>query len=227
MARIRTIKPTFFRSPDIVSLPLTTRLTFIGLWTYVDDAGRGVDDARLVKGDVWQLDDKHTVKKVEADLCVLAERGMIERYSANGRHYLRVVEWHHQKISHPTKSPIPPSPTESFANGGGGGDTSATTRASQGLEELARRITNSAHRDNPNRYQAATYASLKRERGVEALELANRNPTWTGTDIAETLEPSNITPIRTPDPGCVVCTGTGQDPTDPEIPCGCKWRKAS
>lgn len=113
MARIRTIKPGFFRDHDIAKLPLSARLTFIGLWTYVDDEGRGVDDPRLVKGDLWQLDDKHTVKKVDQDLQILAKAGRIERYEMNGRRYLRVVKWkQHQKINRPSDSVIPASFSE-------------------------------------------------------------------------------------------------------------------
>lgn len=113
MARIRTIKPTFFRDDTIAELGLSARLTFIGLWTYVDDEGRGVDDPRLVKGDLWQLDDKHTVKKVDADLDALAKAGRIERYTAGGKRYLRVVNWkNHQRINRPTPSVIPASLTE-------------------------------------------------------------------------------------------------------------------
>jgi hypothetical protein len=118
MSRIRTIKPAFFRSPDMAALPLSARLTYIGLWTYVDDEGRGVDDARLVKGDIWPLDDKHTAKKVEEDLALLAKQGHIERYEAGGRHYLRVIEWTtHQRISHPSISTLPRSLTETSMNG--------------------------------------------------------------------------------------------------------------
>jgi len=39
MARIRTIKPSFFTSLTIADLGLAERLTFIGLWTHVDDEG--------------------------------------------------------------------------------------------------------------------------------------------------------------------------------------------
>lgn len=128
MARIRTIKPSFFRDHDIAELPLSTRLTFIGLWTYVDDEGRGIDDPRLVKGDLWQLDDKHTVAKVNNDLKVLAERGRIERYEINGRRYLRVVNWtKHQRINRPTPSQIPAS----FSERSGKPPTSVTDGSGQ------------------------------------------------------------------------------------------------
>lgn len=110
MARIRTIKPSFFSSLSITELEISTRLTFIGLWTFVDDAGRGVDDARLVKAELWPLDDTYTVKRVERDLCTLAEKGRIERYKAGGRRYLRVMNWsEHQYINRPQPSKFPAS----------------------------------------------------------------------------------------------------------------------
>lgn len=112
MARIRTIKPAFFSSLSNAELPKSTRLTWIGLWTYVDDSGRGVDDPRLVKAAIWPLDDDYTTKKVDADLTLLVKAGKIERYRAGERRYLRVVEWHHQRINRPVPSTLPPSPQE-------------------------------------------------------------------------------------------------------------------
>lgn len=41
--RIRNIKPEFWRSQDITALDKSARLTFIGLWNYVDDNGVGLD----------------------------------------------------------------------------------------------------------------------------------------------------------------------------------------
>lgn len=109
MARIRTIKPAFFRSQPIADLPLTARITFIGLWTYVDDEGRGIDDPRLVKGDLWPLDEKHTAKRVDADLDALASLGLVTRYEVAGRRYLQVVGFkEHQRINRPQPSLLPP-----------------------------------------------------------------------------------------------------------------------
>lgn len=108
MARIRSVKPAFFRSIAINKLPIATRLTFIGLWTYVDDEGRGVDDARLVKAELWPLDDKYTAKRVEADLTLLAKEKRIVRYKSKGRAYIAITNWlEHQKINHPQESSFP------------------------------------------------------------------------------------------------------------------------
>lgn len=110
MARIRTIKPGFFTSLTIAALPLSARITFIGLWTYADDEGRGIDDPRLVKAEVWPLDDGMSVKKVDRDLSRLADAGLIIRYCTEDRPYLQVTNWgEHQRINRPTpsKHPLP------------------------------------------------------------------------------------------------------------------------
>ncbi len=113
MARIRTIKPAFFSSLSNADLPIPTRMTWIGLWTYVDDKGRAVDDARLVKAAVWPLDDAYTAKKVESDLAKLEKAGKIGRYIVDGQRYLAVVNWRtHQRIDKPQPSTIPGAPWE-------------------------------------------------------------------------------------------------------------------
>jgi hypothetical protein len=119
VARIRTIKPAFFRSQEMADLPPTTRLTYIGLWTYVDDAGVGVDDVRLVKADLWPLEDDYETSDVELDLALLANAGHILRYEVAGRRYLAVLAWkEHQRINRPSKSslPLPPCLTEPSVN---------------------------------------------------------------------------------------------------------------
>jgi hypothetical protein len=107
MPRIRSIKPGFFRSEDVSALPLRARLTWIGLWTHCDDAGRAKDNARLIKGDIWPLD-AVGLRDIEQDLETLATHGRIVRYEVDGKRYLEIVNWHaHQVISKPTPSRIP------------------------------------------------------------------------------------------------------------------------
>lgn len=111
MARIRTIKPSFFTSEDVAELSFRARLTWIGLWTHCDDEGRAKDNVKLIKAAVWPLDDV-SFEDVEADLAELAERGRIVRYEVDGRRYLEVVNWRaHQKINRPSPSKFPPPPT--------------------------------------------------------------------------------------------------------------------
>lgn len=111
MARIRSIKPGFFTSEDVSALPLSARLTWIGLWTHCDDHGRTKDNAKLIKAAIWPLDDVN-LRDVEADLSALVEAGRIVRYLGDdGKPYLAVVNWHaHQAIAKPTapRYPAPP-----------------------------------------------------------------------------------------------------------------------
>jgi len=110
MARIRSIKPDFFRSEDVSALPLRARLTWIGLWTHCDDHGRAKDLARLIKADVWPLDEV-TLRDIEEDLALLADHGRILRYTVDGKNYLAVVNWHaHQSINRPSKAKCPAPP---------------------------------------------------------------------------------------------------------------------
>lgn len=126
MPRIRSIKPEFFTSLTIADLTPEQRLTFIGLWTHVDDEGRSVDDARLIKAAVWPLDDR-TAVDVEGDLEALTESSLILRYTLNRKRYLAVRGWaEHQKINRPTPSKLP-APTDGQILGATCGDEDSST----------------------------------------------------------------------------------------------------
>jgi hypothetical protein len=109
MARIRTIKPDFFTSLTVADLPLSARLTFIGLWCYVDDNGVGVDEARLIRASVWPLDESPDIlQRTRDDLRSLQEALLVTRYTVSGRPFLAIRSWsEHQKISHPGKPRFP------------------------------------------------------------------------------------------------------------------------
>ena len=112
MARIRTIKPSVFSSLTVSSWPVEVRWTFAGLWTYLDDAGRGIDEPRLVKAEIYPLDDRMTPAKVRQHLDMIEESGPLCRYSHKGIHYFHVTSWReHQRINRPTPSKFPPCPT--------------------------------------------------------------------------------------------------------------------
>lgn len=116
MPRIRTIKPEFFTSLTIDKLTLTAQRTFVGLWTYADDHGRGLDDTRLIKAAIWPLRDSHTAAKVEKDMKALADLDLIKRYEIDGGRYFQILGWaEHQRVNRPSTSRIPqvPSPEDS------------------------------------------------------------------------------------------------------------------
>lgn len=132
VARIRTIKPEFFTSLTIAELPLRARLTFIGLWTHVDDEGRCIADARLIKAAVWPLDDI-TREDVARDLGALTESSLITQYEAGNRRYLAVRGWdEHQRINRatPSRFPAPDSPDSTVVAADGTPVTSQDTDSS-------------------------------------------------------------------------------------------------
>lgn len=122
-SRIRTIKPEFWRSPDITSLSsYFVRLFFIGLWTYVDDNGVGDDDVDLIRSDLFPRDNVEEVGQlIHGALSECSHKGLIVRYedSVSGRRYLQVVNWHHQRINRPSKSskPLPSSGNNPVSEG--------------------------------------------------------------------------------------------------------------
>lgn len=113
MARIRTIKPDFFRSKTIDRLTYEQRLTFIGLWTHVDDEGRCEYDPDLIKADIWPRG--RSVEAVEDDLKALTACSLITHYSVNECSYVQVNGWReHQRINRPTPSRLPASSPDSI-----------------------------------------------------------------------------------------------------------------
>lgn len=111
MARIRTIKPSMYSSLTVSAWPIPVRWTFAGLFTYLDDKGRGLDEPRLIKAELYPLDDAITAKKVTQHLDVIAQTGPLCRYAIAGQAYLHIVSWReHQRINRPTPSQIPACP---------------------------------------------------------------------------------------------------------------------
>ncbi|VVM43670.1 hypothetical protein PS623_00385 [Pseudomonas fluorescens] len=101
MARIRTIKPEFWTSEQIMECSAMARLLFIGMWNFCDDAGNHPMSPKTLKALVFPGDDI-TALAVEALLAELVENRLITLYEAASKQYLHVNGWHHQKIDRPT-----------------------------------------------------------------------------------------------------------------------------
>lgn len=113
MARIRTIKPEFFRHADLyeaereTGLPL--RIAFAGLWTAADRAGRFKWKPRELKLDCLPHDEVDFSRVLDA----LTTRGWIVRYMANGVEYGAIPTWKtHQIINNREKASEIPEPNE-------------------------------------------------------------------------------------------------------------------
>jgi hypothetical protein len=100
MARIRTVKPEFWTSEQVAECSPNARLLFIGLWNFCDDGGRHPDSAMRIKMEVFPADNM-TADDVELLLGQLIDSGLLVRYEAQGKDWLQVTGWHHQRIDRP------------------------------------------------------------------------------------------------------------------------------
>lgn len=95
MARIRSIKPGFFKNEDLAELSPWHRLCFAGLWTEADKAGRLEDRPRRLKADLFPYDDDVDMDGLLADL---AAGGFIVRYVVEEVAYIAVINFEkHQR----------------------------------------------------------------------------------------------------------------------------------
>ena len=125
MARIRYLKPDFFRDEDLAELPFECRLFYAGLWICADRDGRLEDRPKRLKADIYPYD-KVDIDKILETLSkpkTGSGRPYIQRYEINGEKYIQIINWHkHQKPHHTEKaSTIPPAPPLN-TNGDGNGD---------------------------------------------------------------------------------------------------------
>ena len=116
MARIRTIKPEIWLSPQVMNLAHGARLLFIGLITQADDDGRGSAEARRLKAAIFGGDDV-AVATVAEWLGEIASQGLAILYEGGPHGPLyELISWRsHQAIDRPRKSNYP-APDQ--ANGG-------------------------------------------------------------------------------------------------------------
>lgn len=139
MARIRTIKPSMYSSLTVCAWPVPIRWTFAGLFTYVDDDGRGLDETRLIKSELYPLDDAMTPRKIEQHLCVISESGPLCRYEVDGLRLLHITSWgEHQRINRPTPSKIAPCPIHENSLRAHGGLSEGSREMLQGREGKGR-----------------------------------------------------------------------------------------
>ena len=110
MARIRSIKPEFWTSEQVMKCSPLARLLFIGLWNFCDDAGRRKASAISIKAQIFPGDAVETAA-VRALIDELAKVGLVRLYCVDNAEYLCVTGWaKHQAISKPQPSRLPAPP---------------------------------------------------------------------------------------------------------------------
>lgn len=115
MARIRSVKPDFWHSADVCSLPRDARLLWIGLWNYADDLGRGDARPTAVKIHVFPADDDLDEAAIAGLMVELFEGDVgFELYEVDGRPYYHIPpeSWDtksggHQRIDKPQPAKFP------------------------------------------------------------------------------------------------------------------------
>jgi len=101
MARIRTVKPDFFRHEKLQDLEVKhpgkyIMLVFEGLWTLCDSKGKFIFNPRMIKLDVLPF----IPFSMEETLGVLEVEGFIEKYEVDGELYGRIPTFNeHQRIT--------------------------------------------------------------------------------------------------------------------------------
>jgi hypothetical protein len=106
MARIRSIKPEFWSSEQVVECSPIARLLFIGMWNFCDDLGRHPLSVKTIKARIFPSDDI-SADEVSNLVLELEREGLIEGYLVDGKGYLHITGWHHQKIDKPQPAKYP------------------------------------------------------------------------------------------------------------------------
>jgi len=116
MARIRYLKPDFFKDEDIKELSFEARLFYQGLWIQADREGRGEDRPERLKIEIMPYDevDAEEIMRLLAHHKKNGKRPFIVRYEIDGEKYYQIINWQKHQRPHKTEreSDIPPPPKE-------------------------------------------------------------------------------------------------------------------
>ncbi len=113
MARIRTLKPDFFRSPDTAKADFPVRIFYQALWCWADDFGVGETNINGLLGFAFPDDDEFTAQDVRRFCADCAQHFGVAFYAVSGRHYYAIPSWEkHQKLERRTERRKNPGPDD-------------------------------------------------------------------------------------------------------------------
>lgn len=101
MSRIRTTKPEFYTSEQVMNLSIPARYGFQGMWPFCDDGGNHPASARTLKAEIFPSDEINA-EQVQALVDEMIAQGLVVVYEVAGKQYWHVTGWHHQRIEKPT-----------------------------------------------------------------------------------------------------------------------------
>lgn len=110
MARIRSVKPEFWSSPDTAACKDPwARLLFIAMWNWADDAGRGTANPKELAGFAFPNDEEITSADIRRMLGEVRRAFGVILYIVDGRPYYAIPSWDkHQKIDKRSGARHPP-----------------------------------------------------------------------------------------------------------------------
>lgn len=101
MARIRSIKPSFFTNDELAPLDPIVRLLFVGLWTLADRDGRLEDRPLRIKAEIMPFDNVDVSQAISS----LESVGMLTRYEVDGRKFIEINNFRKHQKPHPQEKP--------------------------------------------------------------------------------------------------------------------------
>lgn len=102
MARIRTIKPSFWEDEKIARLPRACRLFYIGMWNQADDMGVIRGNPALLKSAIFPYDEDLRVSEVQKWIDALVNARMLIpiTYKSESYYIIRTFRSHQKLIHH-------------------------------------------------------------------------------------------------------------------------------
>lgn len=140
MARIRTIKPEFWDSPDTARASAVARLLYIAMWNWADDAGRGVANLKELEGFAFPNDDVRelsggTSENFRHVLAEVRDSFEVVFYKVRGRPYYEIPSWRKHQRNERTAKGKHPSADEGLA-----WDFMAPDQGRDGTSDIVRRV---------------------------------------------------------------------------------------
>lgn len=148
MARIRTIKPEFWDSPDTAKASPPARLLYIAMWNWADDWGRGTANLKEIEGFAFPNDDLNALAVLmDAAGSSAGSEGSSEifrrlvkevfecfgvvYYEVRGRRYYLIPKFHDHQRTERNAKPKFPGPED--------GETLEITRIWDGVKPQRRK----------------------------------------------------------------------------------------
>lgn len=111
MARIRTIKPEFWDSPDTARASLRARLLYIAMWNWADDWGIGSANPKQLAAFAFPNDDDFSASELPTLAKEVSDCFGVVLYEVNRRPYYCIPSWdEHQRTERKARRVNPPPP---------------------------------------------------------------------------------------------------------------------